>query len=313
MPEQIRNLALYPTELRDHDAEDSTPLRMSSIVLIMGRKAKLSAAIAQGVKALAAITGAVLIGGAALSPSGPDLTRGETGQVTSVLDGDTLYLEGGLQVRLSAIQAPQLPLGLADFKAWPLGQDARRALSVLTKGQEVGLFYGGARRDRYERALAQIFTLKADGTPDLWVQQEMVRLGWARVYTWPDTFQDSALLYKAEREAREAGRGIWSDEYYAIRSPEPNMLAQDVDSIQVVEGLVTSAADIRGLVYLNFGADYKTDFTIAIAKSDRKAFEQAGLDPMSLEGARVRVRGWIELINGPMIWLDHPERLEVLN
>jgi len=70
---------------------------------------------------------------------------------------------------------------------------------------------------------------------------------------------------------------------------------------------------VRGQIYLNFGADYKTDFTIAIAKRNRKRFEKAGLDPLSLEGATVRVRGWIELSNGPMVWLDHPERLEVLN
>ena len=103
---------------------------------------------------------------------------------------------------------------------------------------------------------------------DLWLQEEMVRLGMARVYTWPDTIQDSQKLYRAEQEARAGGRGIWSNSFYNIRGPEPNMLAQDVDSFQIVEGIITSAADIRGRVYLNFGADYKTDFTIAIAKRD---------------------------------------------
>ena len=101
--------------------------------------------------------------------------------------------------------------------------------------------------------------------------------------------------------------------YYAIRTPAPNVLAQDVDSFQLVEGIITSTADVRGRVYLNFGADYKTDFTVAIDKKHRKRFKKAGLDLLSLEGARVRVRGWIELTNGPVIWLDHPERLEVLD
>ena len=88
-------------------------------------------------------------------------------------------------------------------------------------------------------------------------------------------------------------------------------MAQFVDSVQIVEGIVTSTADVRGQIYLNFGADYKTDFTIAIARKYRRKFE--AIDPLSLEGARVRVRGWIELYNGPMIWIDHPERLEVLD
>jgi len=243
----------------------------------------------------------------------PELKTGETGQVRSVLDGDTLFLKSGLKVRLSAIQAPKLPLGRAGFEAWPLAEESKAALQALTDGKSLQLYYGGERRDRYDRALAQTYTLADDGTKDVWLQEEMVRLGMARVYTWPDTFQDSEKLYAAEIKARETKRGIWSNNYYRIRSPEPDILAQDIDSYQIVQGIVTSTADVRGQVYLNFGANYKTDFTIAIAKRDRKRFEKAGLDPLGLEGATVRVRGWIELSNGPIVWLDHPERLEVLN
>ncbi|WP_051279857.1 thermonuclease family protein [Hellea balneolensis] len=242
-----------------------------------------------------------------------DLIVGEKGTVSSVSDGDTLYLDSGLKVRLAAIQAPKLPLGRAGFKAWPLGEESKTALTALVKDKTLQLYYGGEKRDRYGRALAQTFTLNAKGERDIWLQEEMVRLGMARVYTWPDTFQDAKKLYAAEIAARDAQRGIWGHNYYRVRTPEPNALAQDVDSYQIVQGIITSAADVRGQIYLNFGADYKTDFTIAIAKRDRKRFEAAGLDPISLEGATVRIRGWVELSNGPMVWLDHPERLEVLN
>lgn len=242
-----------------------------------------------------------------------DLTLGEKGTVKSISDGDTLYLDDGLKVRLSAIQAPKLPLGRVGFKAWPLGDESKATLSSLVKDKTLQLYYGGEKRDRYGRALAQTFTLNAKGERDIWLQEEMVRLGMARVYTWPDTFQDAEKLYAAEIAARDAKRGIWGHDYYRIRSPEPNALAQDIDSYQVIQGIITSTADVRGQIYLNFGADYKTDFTIAIAKRDRKRFKAAGMDPLSLEGATVRVRGWVELSNGPMVWLDHPERLEVLN
>jgi len=279
---------------------------------IIGKKAG-AARIKPWPKRLAALAGILLMGASAGGLKVPDLEAGERGRVRSVLDGDTLYMDDGLKVRLSAMQAPKLPLGRKGFKAWPLGKEAKAALIGLTKNREVHLYYGGKRRDRYDRALAQVFTVTPKGERDLWIQEEMVRLGMARVYTWRDTYQDSAVLYAAEREARAARRGIWGDDYYAIRSPAPNVLAQDVDSFQLVEGIITSAANVRGRVYLNFGADYKTDFTIAIAKRDHKRFKKAGMDPVSLEGARVRVRGWIELANGPMIWLDHPERLEILD
>lgn len=260
----------------------------------------------------------VLISGAALAFTSlglrvPDLIAGETGQLRSVMDGDTLYLDSGLKVRLSAIQAPKLPLGRKGFEAWPLGEESKATLKKLTTGKTLQLYYGGERRDRYDRALAQIYSLNSKGEKDIWLQEEMVRLGMARVYTWPDTFQDSNTLYAAEIKARDAKRGIWNDNYYRIRGPEPNALAQDIDSYQIVQGVITSAADVRGQTYLNFGADYKTDFTIAISKRNRKRFEKAGLNLLNLEGATVRVRGWIEMSNGPMVWLDHPERLEVLN
>lgn len=259
------------------------------------------------------LSGAVILGASTSDTKNKPLKPGEIDRVASIVDGDTLFLESGLKVRLSAMQAPKLPLGRKGFKAWPLGQEAKNALFNLLHNERVQLYYGGQERDRYERALAQVYILGDSGEPGLWVQEEMVRQGFARVYTWPDTWQDSETLYRAEREARTKKRGIWDHPFYAIRKPDPNPLAQDVDSFQIVEGVITSSADIRGLTYLNFGADYKTDFTIAIARKDRKRFTKAGIDLLSLEGARVRVRGWIELKNGPMIWLDHPERLEILN
>ncbi len=261
----------------------------------------------------AMLSSLILMGASSVGAKGQKLTAGEIDQVASIVDGDTLYLKSGLKVRLSATQAPKLPLGRKGFKAWPFGEEAKQALSTLTEGKTLQLFYGGLTRDRYDRALAQVYILDASGTPQIWVQEEMVRRGFARVYTWPDTWQDARTLIAAERSAREAKRGIWSHPYYTVRTPDPNALAQDVDSFQIVEGIITSTADVRGLTYLNFGADYRTDFTVAIARKDRKRFKKAGLDPLSLEGARVRVRGWIELTNGPMIWLDHPERLEILD
>ncbi|MEP3653898.1 MAG: thermonuclease family protein [Litorimonas sp.] len=247
------------------------------------------------------------------SPSIAAPKPGETGRVVRVIDGDSfvMALDGGqeVSVRLSAIQAPRTAQRAA--KAWPYAYEARAGLSALIKGRVVQLFYGGETRDRFERAVAQVYTMDSFGQPDLWVQGEMVRLGLARVYSWKGELADMAALYALETEARDRSRGLWASSFYAVRKPDPDPLAQYVDSLQIVEGVVTSTADVRGRVYLNFGSDYKTDFTIAIAKKNVKRF--AAIDPVSLTGARLRVRGWVEMINGPMIWLDHPGRLEILS
>ena len=240
------------------------------------------------------------------------LRRGETGRVKRVIDGDSFVMESGgeeISVRLSAIQTPRIRL--KSEQAWPFSAESKAALETLISGRGVTLHYGETKRDRFGRAIAQVYSVNSDGQTDLWIQEEMVRLGLARVYSWPGDNADMEALYRWETEARETQRGIWAHEFYGVRRPDPDPLAQYVDSVQIVEGIITSTADVRGRVYLNFGADYKTDFTIAIARKNRRAFE--GLDPVSLAGARVRVRGWVELINGPMIWVDHPERLEILS
>lgn len=232
-----------------------------------------------------------------------ELVAGEVDTVADVTSGHSLTLASGLKVRLAGITAPR----------WdePFGREAQAALADLVQGQKVRLSYGGDPRDRYDRALAHVHRLSPDGDEDVWLQAAMIGLGMARVYTWPDEQIDVDALYQTEADARARALGLWADPAYAVRGPNPNALAQYVDSVQLVEGIVTSTADIRGRAYLNFGADYRTDFTVAVAKKHRKRF--SAVDPVSLEGARVRVRGWIELTNGPMIWASHPARIEILS
>ena len=47
-------------------------------------------------------------------------------------------------------------------------------------------------------------------------------------------------------------------------------------SFQLVEGRVRAAAVVRGRGYLNFGPDWREDFTVSIAPRDRRRFEAAG-------------------------------------
>jgi hypothetical protein len=128
---------------------------------------------------------------------------------------------------------------------------------------------------------------------------------------FPDNHAATAHLLALEAEARGASLGLWAHEDHAVRDVHPDGLAQHYASVQLVEGRVIRAAETRsGRTYLNFGADYRTDFTVLIEAEDRPAFEP--LDLVGLEGRRLRVWGWLREENGPMIRLEHPARLEVL-
>lgn len=123
-----------------------------------------------------------------------------TGEVVSVLDGDTIdVLHNGKaeRIRLHGIDCPE--------KGQPYGNQAKRATSTLIFAQHVTLQIHG--RDKYGRILAEV--LLADGTN---VNHTLVKDGWCwwyRKYAPNDT-----TFEQLEREAIEAGRGLWVD-------PEP--------------------------------------------------------------------------------------------
>jgi endonuclease YncB( thermonuclease family) len=234
------------------------------------------------------------------------LEAGEQATVVEVVDGDTVLLDDGWPVRLVGIQAPKLPLGRQNFKKWPLADVSKSALEALVLDRQVTLAYGGQRVDRHGRRLAHLFL--ADG---IWIQGELLSRGMARVYSFPDNRAIVDEMLVAEGHARREGAGIWGNGWYAIRAPEATV--RDIGSFQLVEGRVVGAADVRGTVYLNFGADWRSDFTVKVTKRARRSFDAGDFDLLALEGRFVRVRGWLDDYNGPMIEATHPEQIEVLD
>ena len=223
--------------------------------------------------------------------------------MSAILSGDTIDLEDGLRVRLAGIQAPAPSRDGAP--AWPLAVEASAETGSLALGRMVSLHYADDRRDRWQRALAHV--VFEDGT---WLQGHLLQRGFARVYTWPRTATGARSMLDLERTARANRRGIWADRFYRIRNPSETW--GDLDSWQIVEGRVVEAAVVRGTGYLNFGLDWRDDFTFRLESDARRAFKKAGIDSTALAGLRVRGRGWVYPTNGPMIDLTHPAQLEIL-
>ena len=123
--------------------------------------------------------------------------------VTRVVDGDTVVLESLGTVRLIGIDTPQTVDPREPVQAF--GLEASAALRAMLTGKQVRIEYDQQRTDKYRRTLGYLYLL--DGT---FVNREMVRQGFAHAYlTYPFRFMDD--FRAAEREAREAGRGLWGD------------------------------------------------------------------------------------------------------
>lgn len=123
--------------------------------------------------------------------------------VTRVIDGDTIEVEidgEEYRVRYIGIDTPE--------RGEPYYEEARGANQKLVGGQEVRLERDVTDRDKYDRLLRYVYV---DG---IFVNLELVRLGYARVYPkhkYPDN-KYYEVLKEAETEAKRAGRGLWATE-----------------------------------------------------------------------------------------------------
>lgn len=240
----------------------------------------------------------------ALPPTLPSglFEAGEGVRVSAVVDGLTLILDDGRTLRLAGIEAPAFE-----------GADAASALRDSLQGKTIRLHYGPVRHDRWRRVLAHVTVdvpAGGSGAP-VWVQGDLLARGLVRVQTTPDNPGGARAMYTLENGARSAGRGLWADSRFAVRTLPLD--DGDLRAVQVVEGQIASANKVRGQIYLNFGDDWDTDFTVLLPHAVRRQMEQTGLTVETLGGATVRVRGWVKEWNGPMIELTHLEQLEILN
>jgi endonuclease YncB( thermonuclease family) len=209
-------------------------------------------------------------------------------------DGRAVHLEG---VRLPSAKQDRAPSTVAD--------QSLDVLTTMVRGHAVDVTAVVPKEDRYDRVRGQVFS-----DDDKWVQAALLKRGLARVDIAPDRTECAAELYAMESAARAANLGLWALPAYRVRAPEA--LSGDTGTFQIVEGRVLTADVKDGRAYLDFGTDWKTDFTVTIAPDDRANFRFDGVDPRDYAGKTVRVRGIIQQFNGPEIEIANPKQIEVL-
>jgi micrococcal nuclease len=252
---------------------------------------------------LAAAAGLIIL---ALSGGGAGASEAERFEgpvaVAEVLAGDLVRLGDGRAVRLAGIRVPAESAG--DLNPERFAEQARAALRRLLDGQVVTLAPAAAPYDRYGRLVAHIE--RADG---LWLQGALLERGLAQVQTRPGEAARAGEMLAIERSARAASRGLWA---------EPAFMPQDAGAIndsagrfRIVQGRVLRIAPTERYVYLNFGADWRADFTVRVHRPELKT-ELAGVDLEKLAGRLVEVRGVVLEAGGPLIELSHPEQMQVL-
>jgi micrococcal nuclease len=122
-------------------------------------------------------------------------------QITRVIDGDTIEVEGIGAVRLIGVDTPETVHPTRPVE--PFAHVASAFVRDLADGKAARLEYDWQRTDRYNRTLAYVYL--ADGT---FLNAEIIRQGYGHAYSkYPFKYLED--FHALEREAREAERGLW--------------------------------------------------------------------------------------------------------
>ena len=228
------------------------------------------------------------------------LEPGPRRTVARAIDGETLRLDDGSEVRLAGALAPRgFDAGLQEVN-WPAATSATQALAAFTEGRNVVLGYTGqAKRDRHNRHMAQVFVLE-DGK-ETWVQGRMLGEGHARAYQQKDQRGCADELLAHEHVAREAKRGVWAIDAYATR---PAIRTRDLEGMAgkfvVLTGRIAWVAEGREAIALGFTPTHlrawglRRGIIVMIENRDRALLGSLGGDAKALDGKAVEVRGWLE-------------------
>lgn len=240
------------------------------------------------------------------------LEPGPVRTVARVLDGETLILDDGSAVRLIGALAPRARDAGAEAGAWPPEIESVQTLSSLVLGKKVRLAFGGRQKDRYGRFLAQAF-LEAGGRTE-WVQGTMLATGQARAYGVPESFACVRELLAHEAEARRKHLGLWNNGVYRpMPAEQSGALLKLRGKYERVSGGVASVSRTKSATYLNFGTDWRSDFTVRIGKAVLAANPEFARTLDALQSKTVIVRGWIERRNGPLIDIADLSQIEIVD
>lgn len=230
-----------------------------------------------------------------------DLTLTAVGVVDKILKPDAIRLQNGKVYKIDNIRVPP-----------PFNDAAVQFLEETILNKKVGFYIVGedpmARSDRFGHTLAHIVT--EDGS---WVQAQMVSRGLAWAVGSPKSRDLVLPLFKYEDLARSEALGLWADPNLAIRDNDTIDL-QTYNSFQIYQGKVTTYKVIDSFLFLNFGSNPQTDFTMTFNDRAFKSFRLVTKGQQflltHLVGKTIRVRGWVEENGGPMMTIEYPEQLE---
>ncbi len=150
------------------------------------------------------------------APSSAPPIQPPPAKVVRVIDGDTIEvaIRGSLyKVRYIGIDTPETvhPQNPVEY----FGKEATRKNRELVEGKIVRLEKDVSETDKYGRLLRYVWV------DDIFVNDYLVRQGYAYAYTYPPDVKYAEQFVQAQKEARENNRGLWAVSQKTTIPPPP--------------------------------------------------------------------------------------------
>lgn len=158
-------------------------------------------------------------------------------KVTEIIDGDTIEVNESFFVRFIGINAPEIDRFFYD--------ESREVLKAILDKKTIFMERDISNKDIHGRYLRYIYV------DSLFVNLEMIRRGFANVYTVPPDLKYTEQFLNAEREAMENNRGLWQISEY---TPDLNIIIKNEKADEAIkENGSSEAGNIE--IFLNYDAE----------------------------------------------------------
>ncbi|MCF7907721.1 MAG: thermonuclease family protein [Candidatus Omnitrophica bacterium] len=227
--------------------------------------------------------------------------------VSKVIDGDTIKLSNGKLLRYIGLDTPEVRSkkdGKFIYDPQPFSLEATEYNRKLVEGKAVRIEFDLEKQDKYGRLLGYCFI------GDTFVNAKLIQEGLAVLYTYPPNVKYVDKFVSLQKQARAKKQGLW--ESYEVIDQE--QAYKYIGQIRTVRGRVLSTYKSSKCLFLNFGGDYKHDFTVVIFNNAFSAFTQQKIDPITFYRNKiVEVSGRIREYNGPEIIVNTPYEIQILD
>lgn len=225
----------------------------------------------------------------------------EDALVVAVIDGDTIQISGGQQVRYLGIDTPEI--------GQPFYKEAKDKNRELVLGKTIRLEVCKEKpKDNYGRLLAYVYKEKT------LINAELLKKGIARILIIPPCGLDKAEKFRLfQKEAMKNKIGLWGKRGKAKDFIYASDAIKFIGENKAVYGKVIGVHKGKKVVFLNLGDDTTVSLKIVIFKQDLQNFDDFQINPANYYlDKQIVVYGKIKMYKGfPEIIIGSPSQIEV--